>query len=963
MADEGEGVTPRAPAAGSAAEPVDALLDVVTAMARELHPDRAERLRVTLASDFDRDLGFDSLARVELLSRLNETFGIEIDEQVLESAETPADLLAAVAVARPPAHRVRAHARPLPADVPQDRSGAPAQAATLVAALEWHVAAHPDRPHVYLYGESTGQAADAGPLVYTYRDLLGGARAIANGVRRLGLPHGSNIAIMLPTSRAYLECFFGILLAGCVPVPIYPPTRSSQLEEHLRRHGRILDNAQAVLLITVERARAVARLLKARVPSLASITTPQALALADAPLELPALHGSDVAFIQYTSGSTGDPKGVVLTHANLLANIRAMGTAIDANSDDVFVSWLPLYHDMGLIGAWLGSLYYGIPLVLMSPLAFLTSPGRWLRAIQAHRGTLSAAPNFGYELCLKRIAEQDLEGLDLSSLRATFNGAEPVSPNTVRAFAERFGAAGLRPAAMTPVYGLAESAVGLSFTPINRGAMIDRIDRDRFLREGHAEPAPVDDADALEFVGAGRPLPGYRLRIVDAGGAELPAREQGRLQFQGPSATSGYFRNPEATRQLFDGDWLDTGDLAYIADGDLYLTGRVKDTIIRAGRNLYPQELEEAVGALPGIRAGCVAVIGVASGSSGTERLIVVAETRETDPGRLEALVREINGRAGRILGGPPDDVVLVPPHSVLKTSSGKIRRSAVKALYGSGKLGRREAPTWLQLLRLGAADVGTRFRRWRIGLGRLAYAAYVHALFWTLAPLVWLLVLVAPRRRWRWSIARAGASALLALAGVRPRVEGLQHVAAADACVVVSNHASYLDGVVLVATLPCQVRFIAKAELGRQFVAGLFLRRLGAAFVERFDQRAGVADARSAGERLARQDNLLFFPEGTFTTMSGLRPFRSGAFVAAAEYARPVLPVVLRGTRRVLPGESRFPRHHPISVWIGAPMMPEGGDWAAAMQLKAAARAVMLRHLDEPDLAQTAVRAEIAGP
>ena len=951
---QSERAGPLAAADGAALEPLDALLDVVAVMARELHPDRAERLRVTLASDFDRDLGFDSLARVELLSRLNETFGIEIDEQVLESAETPADLLAAVVGARARPVLARA-ARVQSADpeVPQDHAGAPEQATTLVAALEWHVAAHPDRPHVYLYGENASQAADAGPLVYTYRDLLAGARAIANGVRRLGLPHGSNIAIMLPTSRAYLDCFFGILLAGCVPVPIYPPTRSSQIEEHLRRHGRILDNAQAVLLVTVERALPVARLLKARVPSLASITTPQALAQADAPLELPALRGSDVAFIQYTSGSTGDPKGVVLTHANLLANIRAMGTAIEANSDDVFVSWLPLYHDMGLIGAWLGSLYYGMPLVLMSPLAFLTSPGRWLRAIHSHRGTLSAAPNFGYELCLKRLAEQDLEGLDLSSLRATFNGAEPVSPNTVQAFAERFRGAGLPPAAMTPVYGLAESAVGLAFTPINRGPMIDRIDRDRFLREGRAEPAPADDSDALVFVGAGRPLPGYRLRVVDAGGSELPAREQGRLQFQGPSATSGYFRNPEATRQLFDGDWLDTGDLAYIADGDLYLTGRVKDTIIRAGRNLYPQELEEAVGALPGIRAGCVAVIGVASGSSGTERVIVVAETRETDPARLESMIREINGRASRILGAPPDDVALVPPHSVLKTSSGKIRRSAVVALYESGQLGRRAAPAWLQLLRLGAANVNARLRQWRGSLGRLGYAAYVHLLFWTLAPLVWLLVLVMPDRRWRWSIARAGACTLLALAGMRPRVQGLENVAAADACVLISNHASYLDGVVLVAALPCRVRFIAKAELGRQLIAGLFLRRLGAAFVERFDQRAGVADARSAGEILARQDNLLFFPEGTFTTMSGLRPFRSGAFVAAAQYARPVVPVVLRGTRRVLPGESRFPRHHPIGVWIGAPMLPEGEDWAAAMQLKAAARAEMLRHMDEPDLAR----------
>jgi 1-acyl-sn-glycerol-3-phosphate acyltransferase len=930
---------------GEADARAEALLAIVREMALELHPGRRERLSVTLTSDLDRDLGFDSLARVELLSRINRAFDVDLGESVLATAETPADLLTATAGARP---NVASAASPPPQRQPlASLSATPAGAGTLIEALEWHTAAHGDRPHVYLYEENDE------PVVLTYQDVSAGARAVAAGVRRLGLPHGSSLAIMLPTSADYLHCFLGVLMAGCVPVPIYPPTRASQLEDHLRRHARILDNAGASLLITIEAARPVARLLQAHVPRLVRVATAAELTASSGPAELPAATPADVAFLQYTSGSTGDPKGVVLTHANLLANIRAMGEAIEAGGEDVFVSWLPLYHDMGLIGAWLGSLYHGIPLVLMSPVAFLTNPIRWLRAIHQHRGTLSAAPNFAYELCLKRLDDTDVEGLDLSSLRLAFNGAEPVSPNTIRAFTSRFGRAGLRPEVLAPVYGLAEAAVGVAFPPPGRGASIDRIDRDLFLRDGRAKPAARDDPHALEFVGCGRALPGYALRIVDSAGHELPEREQGRLEFMGPSATSGYFHNPEATRQLFDGDWLDTGDLAYLADGDLYVTGRVKDTIIRAGRNLYPYELEEVIGALPDVRAGCVAVIGARDPATGTERVVVVAETRDTDPEAQEALIRTINGTATEVLGAPPDDVVVVPPHSVLKTSSGKIRRSAVKELYETGTLGRTPPPAYLQLVRLAASGAATRFRLWRRRAGRYAYAAWVHGVFWIITPLVWLAVVLAPSTAFGWAAARTGARTLLRLGAVAPQVEGLTNLPRGRPCVVVSNHASYLDGVVLVATLPVRVRFVAKAELASQRVAGPFLRRLGAAFVERFDLRSGVEDARRASALLQAEDSLLFFPEGTFTEQPGLQPFRSGAFIAAAERGLPVVPVVLRGTRAVLPGNSHFPRRHAISVHVGAPLLADGNDWDGAMRLRAAVRAAMLREVHEPDLEQ----------
>jgi 1-acyl-sn-glycerol-3-phosphate acyltransferase len=914
----------------------DALLDIVRDMAAELHPGRRQ-LTVSLTSDLDRDLGFDSLARVELLGRVNRAFRVDIGESVLESAQTPADLLTALTGARAhvPAPRPAASAHEPLAAV----STPPEAAGTLIEVLDWHAAEHPERPHVRLLDAE-------------------GSETVTAGLMRLALPPGTNVAIMLPTSADYLSCFFGVLMAGAVPVPIYPPARATQIEEHLRRHAGILDNAQAALLITVERARTVARLLEARVPSLTRVATVRELsgdsapAPEAAPPTLPTATAEDVAFLQYTSGSTGDPKGVVLTHANLLANIRAMGDAIDAGSRDVFVSWLPLYHDMGLIGAWLGSLYYGIPLVLMSPVTFLTGPARWLRAIHEHGGTLTAAPNFGYELCLKRIDEADVDGIDLSSLRLAFNGAEPVSPNTLRAFAERFGPAGLRREALAPVYGLAEAAVGVAFPPTDRGPRIDRVGRERFLRHGNAEPAAAEDGNALEFVGCGLPLPGYALRVVDADGCELPERAQGRLEFVGPSATSGYFRNPEATAGLFDNGWLDTGDLAYLADGEVFITGRVKDTIIRAGRNLYPYELEEAIGALAGVRAGCVAVIGARDPETATERVVVVAETRETDPGARETLIREINSTASDVLGDPPDDVALVPPHSVLKTSSGKIRRSAVKELYEAGSLGRTAPRASVQLLRLAVSGWLLRLRRAGSRSLELTYAAWVHAWFWIVAPLTWLLVVLSPGVRWRWSLSRSAARLLLRVGGVGPEVQGLENLPRDRSCIIISNHASYLDGVVMMAALPFPVRFIAKAELASQWIAGPFLRRIGATFVERFETLSGAEGARRASALLEDGGHLLYFPEGTFTDQPGLRAFRSGAFVAAAERGVPVVPVVLQGTRTLLPGNSRFPRRHRVRVVVTPPLEADGSDWEAAMRLRAAARRAVLEVLNEPDLA-----------
>jgi len=918
-------------------------LRVVRDLTLELHPHWAATLGVRAQSDLDFDLGFDSLARAELLLRLNREFHIDLPDQLIVEAASAGDICDAVLGAVPagpaaPA-TVGAQQLVLPA------TAAPEEAATLLDALEAHVRLHPDRPHVHLW------RSDAREERLTYGGLNEGARAVARRLSQEGVARGDRVAIMLPTGLAFFHAFFGSLMAGAIPVPIYPPFRRARVEDHLRRQAGILRNAQAVLLITDELTRGLGRLLEGLAPSLKGIRIVSELAHAPGRFEAPpAAAAADTALIQYTSGSTGAPKGVVLTHANLLANIRAMGRVMEASSTDTFVSWLPLYHDMGLIGAWLGSLYYGAPAVIMSPLAFIANPARWLWAIHRHRATLSAAPNFAFELCLRRILPADIEGIDLSSLRMVVNGAEAVSPGTVARFTERFEPYGFRPEALAPVYGLAESAVGLAFPPPGRRPIIDRVDRRALSERGVAAPAKPGDASALEFVACGQPLPGHQIRIVDATGHEAPERREGRLEFRGPSATSGYFRDLEKTKALFHGEWLDSGDLAYVAEGEVYLTGRVKDLIIRAGRHIYPQELEDCTGALEGVRKGCVAAIPARDEPTGTERLVLVAETRLTDARARAALTRRILEATGAVLDAPADEVVLVRPGAIPKTSSGKIRRSATQSLYQTGALGRPDRPVWRQLSRLVLSSAAGRVLRAVRTVGAFAYAGWWWSVLALIAVIIWPLVVGLPRRAWRHAVVGCAVRTLFRLTGVRFTIEQEAPIPKHRA-ILCPNHSSYLDGGIVTAAVKGPLAFIVAERFGRQLVAGAFLRGLGAVFVGGPRPDARTAEAAAAAALLSGE-RLVVFPEGRLRRMPGLLSFYPGPFVLAAKAGVPVVPVTLTGARSLLrDGGQWFPRCGAVHVRIGAPILPEASDFEAALRLGAAVRAEILAHCREPDL------------
>ena len=934
-------VPPRIPASP---ENATRLLAIVRELSRELRPAAGDIQRLGLDHALERDFGLDSLARVELLTRIQRELGVRLTDEAFATAETPRDLLDQMQPAGEAGLAVEAAA---PAhETPPEQP--PADLGTLTAILDWHADRHGEWTHITLYDEGE-RARDLG-----YGELRDEARRLAAGLLARGLPPGGRVAIMLPTCREFFAAFYGAIYAGGVPVPLYPPARPAQLEDHMRRIAGIVANAGASLLVTDGRAKVLGHVLRARCETLRHVVTADELVSGHpAPAAAwPPVRASDIAFLQYTSGSTGNPKGVVLTHANLLANLRAMHGASGITAADVFVSWLPLYHDMGLIGACLGSLFIGFHLVLLSPLAFLARPSRWLWTIHRHRATVSAAPNFAYEICAGKVETSEIAGLDLGRWRLAYNGAEPVSPVTIEQFAARFAAAGFRREAMTPVYGLAENSVGLTFPPPGRGPLIDTVDRAALAADGIARPAAAEDRHALRVVSNGRVLPGHEMRIADGAGKTLPERRVGRVQFRGPSATSGYFGNAEATARLFEGAWLNSGDLGYLAGGELYLTGREKDTIIRGGHNIYPQELEEAVGRLEGVRKGGVAVFPAADPHSATERLVVLAETRAEGAEARRRLLAEIGNLAVDLLGVPADDIVLVPPHSVQKTSSGKVRRSACRELYERGALAQTQRAPWLQSLRLGLAAAGAgAASRLRRGADAV-WAVWAWTVYLAIVPAAWLLIVLAPTLGLRRRLARLSARLALRLAGLTPGTEGLQHMGGGAPCVTVTNHASYLDALVLVAVLPPRFTYVAKQELLANPLAAIPLRRMGCAFVERFDSARSVEDTQELEKRGRAGESLVFFAEGTFRSAPGLLPFRMGAFLVAARCGLPVLPLALAGTRTLLRGEERRPHFSRLFVRIGARLPPPGEDWQAALRLRDAARSWIREQVDEPDTA-----------
>ncbi len=902
--------------------PQERVLDIVGGLVAELAAGPARQ--PTLEDSLDRDLGISSLERVELLLRIEKAFGVRLPDAVMADAATPNDLVRAILKATPELEQPNRATF----DAAPPATSAPTSTSTLLDALRWHTERTPDRVHIHLRNDDGTETA------ITYGELLTRATTIGAGLRSLGLSRGARVAIILRTERAFFEAFFGVLVAGAVPVPLYPPFRPDEILPYARRQQTILRNAGAQALITFAEAQRVGTLLRAQVPSLEAVATVDDLTAPAASLIVQRPAAADPALIQYTSGSTGAPKGVLLTHANILANIRAIGDALAIGSEDVAVSWLPLYHDMGLIGMWLGSLYFGVPLAVMSPLAFLSRPVRWLAAIHRHRGTLSAAPNFAFDLCASRIDDEDLQGLDLSSWRLALNGAEAVSAETIERFTRRFGPFGFKAEAMSPAYGLAESSVAVTLSPVGVAPRVDCVARDRFERARELVPAAAADARPLRFVSCGYPLPGHQVRIAEAFGAERGERHEGRILFRGPSVSQGYFRNIEATEAVLQDGWMASGDRGYLADGQLFITGREKDLIIQGGRNISAEEVERVASDVDGIRKGCVAAFGVPDAGSGTERFVIVAETRQRDPQQREALQRAVRERVVGQVGAVPDVVVIVAPRTVHKTPNGKIQRSAMRDAYVNGHLGVRRsiARQWSELVLTGLAA----HARSALDLAaRAIFTGYVAVVILLTLPVLWLFLLVVPPGRRADRATKRWSKVALTLSGIRPQVKGLANLEGLRSGILLANHASFIDVIVLMATIPVDFHFLAKQALTNYPLVGTVIRKARHMTVEKSQISARLAGADELTRRLRSGEVLLVFPEGTFVRAPGLLPFRLGAFRAAVETDSPVVPVALRGTRHVLPDETWLFRYGRIEVTVGAPLQPQAQGWPEMVRLR----------------------------
>jgi 1-acyl-sn-glycerol-3-phosphate acyltransferase len=593
---------------------------------------------------------------------------------------------------------------------------------------------------------------------------------------------------------------------------------------------------------------------------------------------------------------------------------------------------------MGLIGAWLTPMYFGIPVAIFSPLAFLARPHRWLWTIHRRRGTISPAPNFAYELAARKVADEDVAGLDLSSWRVALNGAEPVLPKSLDRFTRKFVKRGFRPESMLPVYGLAESSLLLAAPPAGSRVRIESLDRAALEADGEARPPSPGRAEPVRLVSVGRVIPGHEIEIVDERGARLPERRVGRLLFRGPSAMKGYFRNERATAAVLREDgFLDTGDRAFLADGELFLTGRTKDLIVKAGRNLIPQELEAAASEVPGVRGGSVVGFGVPDPALGTERIVLVAESKEESAESRSRMAGEIEKAVAELVGIPPDEVLVVAPGTIPKTSSGKVRRSACRESYLEGKLERRARSSPLVTARIGFYAALRSLSRAVRHLTRLSYGGYLALLSFAFLLPAWALALLgAPRKLLRPFVYHAS-RLYLRLAGIPFELSGRELLAEIlPPFVFAANHASYFDAVPVMAALDLDYAFVVKREAASWPVIGTFIRRLGHVPVERRKAGESVSATEDLRAELSRGRSLVFFPEGTFTRADGIRPFKLGAFKLAAECGAPVVPVAISGTRRVLRDGTFVPRRAPIRVEILPPVrFDESGSFAEIVRAK----------------------------
>jgi fatty-acyl-CoA synthase len=545
----------------------------------------------------------------------------------------------------------------------------------------------------------TGQSAPPlapGEASFSFLAIEQVSARFGGALQALGLRKGDRVALILPNNDDFVLCFLGAIRAGIIPVPIYPPLALGQLQAYVDNTRHIVAKSGCRALVTTTKIKRMLGTVQAACPALEQVVAIEGIRESAEPLKSEKIGPEDVAFLQFTSGSTSRPKGVTLTHANLAANIKCiMNDGLRIRPEDVAISWLPLYHDMGLIGFVLAPLYHCVPVIYLPPLLFLKRPVTWFQAFTRHRAHIAYAPNFGYALCVKRIKPADLEGLDLSTWRVAGCGAEPIRPETLEAFASTFSQIGFRKEALYPSYGMAEAALAVAFTELGEGMKTIGVDGPTLWEKGQAKLVSEDDENVVRLVSCGQEFPDHKIRVFDlddiASERPLEDRHVGEIRISGPSIMRGYWEDAERTREAFAGGFLRTGDLGFLSDGHVFVCGRSKEVVIVNGRNYYPQDMEWEAGKVEGVRRGNVVAFGSRDPSGverDRERVVLAFEVQEAERLAQSAkLCTEVRKIVQEGMGLTLDDVVALPPGALPKTSSGKLQRAKTRELYETGEL------------------------------------------------------------------------------------------------------------------------------------------------------------------------------------------------------------------------------------------------------------------------------------